>query len=132
MREPLAPNDGPMTNPEGVNSTRLAWSDQIQFTDADVVVVDSSAQKVPFVVSGSGSALMLISLKSTLLNDDYTITIGDSVQSIFGVPIDGNGDGIAGGDAVFSLRHRLRHDSDDDRDIDLIDFAALQAIYNGP
>jgi hypothetical protein len=105
MREPFVPNNGTLTNPEGVSSARIIWTNQVSFTGDDVSVVDSGGTAIPFSVSGSGSELMLISLGKTLLNDTFTVTINDTAQSLGGAAIDGDEDGIAGGAAVFTLTH---------------------------
>jgi hypothetical protein len=109
MREPSMPPPGtaPFTNPEGVSSTRILWSAAVNFVPADITVIrQSDGAPVPFAASGSGSAFMIIAFGQTLLNDTYTITINDTVVStVGGAAIDGDSNGLAGGDAVIVLTH---------------------------
>jgi len=108
MREPRMPPGGaPFTNPQGVSSTRILWSAPVAFSASDITVVRlSNGQPAPFSVSGSGSPFMIIAFGQVLLDDSYTITINDTVVSAVGaVPIDGDSNGVAGGDAVIVLAH---------------------------
>lgn len=124
MQEPKVEAEGVHTNVEGIDSLRLLFSERVLFDNSDVSLTDANDISVPFSVSGSNSQFMIIVFGETLLNDKYTITIHDSVVSVAtGASIDGNNDGLAGGDAVIVMEHRERHDSDNDNDIDLIDLA---------
>ncbi len=107
MREPKLPGTAPFTNPLGVVATRIAWSAPVNFVAADITITRlSDATPVPFAVGGSGSAFMIIAFGQILLDDAYTITINDTVvASIGGAAIDGDSNGLAGGDAVFTLTH---------------------------
>ena len=49
---------------------------------------------------------MLISFGELLSEDIYTVTISDAVQSLGGTAIDGDADGLSGGDAIFTMEHR--------------------------
>lgn len=69
---------------------------------------------------------MIITFNITLFADKYTITIHDSVVSTAtDNAINGDNNGVVGGDYIFTMEHRERHDSDNDNDIDLIDLAAF-------
>jgi len=126
MREPWVENGDVHTGESGIDSLRLLWSERVIFDNSDVSVTDANDISVPFSVSGSNSKFMIIVFGKTLLNDKYTITIHDSVVSVAtGASIDGDNDGLAGGDAVIVMEHRERHDSDNDNDIDMFDFADL-------
>lgn len=126
MREPWVEDDDVHTGELGVDSLRLLWNESIIFENADVNIVNEDGNNISFSVSGSNSQFMIIVFGETLLNDKYTITIYDSVVSaVTGVSIDGDKDGLAGGDAVIVMEHRERHDSDNDNDIDMFDFADL-------
>jgi len=123
MQEPKVKYDGVHTNPSGVDNLRLLWSENIVFENSDVYVTDANSVVISDSVSGSNSKFMIISFGQTLLNNKYTITIKDTVVSAeSGNAIDGDEDGFAGGDAVIVMEHRERHDSDNDNDIDLLDF----------
>ncbi len=133
MREPWVCADDVHTCPSGVDSLRLLWSDEITFDANDVTISDETGD-VPFTVSGSESALMTITFFDTpLLNNKYMVTIYDSVISADGgVPIDGDVDGFAGGDAVLVMEHRDPFDHDRDGDVDLLDFRGFHGAFTGP
>ncbi|MBS0197446.1 MAG: hypothetical protein JSR77_11875 [Planctomycetes bacterium] len=109
MREPsLPPGAEAFSNPQGVPFVRVLWSSAIAFSGGDLTVTRASdGHAVPFAVSGSGSQFMLISFGAPLLNDEYTITIHDTVRSLAGVPIDGDANGINGGNAVLTYTHHV-------------------------
>ncbi|NIP24712.1 MAG: hypothetical protein GWN67_29260 [Phycisphaerae bacterium] len=124
MREPWVENDDVHTGEKGVDDLRLLWSEPVLFSNADVTVENEDSNSIPFSVSGSGSQFMIIAFGEKLLNDKYTLTITESVvSSATGYAIDGDNDGIAGGDAILNMEHRERHDSDNDNDIDFCDLA---------
>jgi len=133
MREPWVETDDVHTGPSGVDSLRLLWSEVVLFDSTDVTVTNQEAEPVPLSVSGSNSQFMIIAFGDVLLNDRYTITINDSVVSAAtGAAIDGDDDGLAGGDAVLVMEHRSPFDSDRDADVDLTDFGAFQEVFTGP
>lgn len=71
---------------------------------------------------------MVVTFGALLVDDAYTITVADTVVSASaGVPIDGDGDGEAGGDAVFTMEHRCRADVNDNGSIDFPDILAILA-----
>lgn len=105
MREPSTPNNVPFTNPEGVAFTRLLWSAPLTFAAGDISVTRAGGANVPFSVSGSGTAFMLISFAQPLLNDVYTITVRDTARGAGNTPIDGDANGVAGGTLIFTMSH---------------------------
>jgi hypothetical protein len=126
MREPLVENDDVHTGKSGVDSVRILWNEKVLFNNNDVNISDEDGNDITLSVSGSNSQFMIIAFSETLLNDRYTITIHDTVISaITGAAIDGDNDGLEGGDAVLIMEHRYRHDSDNDNDIDFYDFSRL-------
>ena len=133
MREPWVKADDVHTGPSGVDWLRLLWSERVLFDNEDVSITNEDAEPVSFSVSGSNSQFMIIAFGEVLLNDEYTITISDSVVSAeTGAAIDGDDDGLAGGDAILEMEHRSPFDHDRDGDVDLPDFAAFQAAFTGP
>ena len=57
-------------------------------------------------------------------NNVYTITVSDTVLSAeTGNSIDGDKDGLAGGDAIIGIEHRKRSDFNNDNDVDFNDLA---------
>ena len=110
----------------GIEELRLLWSEPVVFSDEDITVTNEDSNSVSFIESvwNSNPMIMAITFDKPLLNDEYTITIADSVvSSTTGYAIDGDNDGTAGGDAVLVMEHRQRHDSDNDNDIDFYDLA---------
>lgn len=105
MREPSTPNNAAFTNPGGVAFTRLLWSSPLTFSASDISVTRTGGAAVPFSVSGSGTAFMLISFAQPLVNNTYTITVRDTARSTGGVQIDGDANGITGGNLVFTMAH---------------------------
>jgi len=131
--DPSTPPASPLTG-AAVDAVRVIFNEPVTFDDADVSITNAGAQAVPFDASGSGSPFMIIGLGEPLASDTYTVTIADSVISLAtGQPLDGDGNGVAGGDHVFELRHRdCCADCDDDGDTDLADFAVFQSLFTGP
>lgn len=126
MLEPWVNDDDVHTGDGGVELLRILWSEPVIFDGNDVSIKGEDNVDVPFSISGSNSQFMIIAFGQTLLNDEYTITISDSVQSEeTGFVIDGDNDGLPGGDAVLIMEHRQRHDSDNNNDVGLSDFAAF-------
>jgi hypothetical protein len=130
MREPWPEGDDVHTGDSGVDSLRLLWNEPILFDEYDITVTNEDEGPVSFSVSGSNSQFMIIVFGEMLLQDTYTITVSDSVVSAeTGVAIDGDNDGLAGGDAILVMTHRHPLDYDRDRDIDLSDLAELLGMY---
>ena len=127
MQEPKSISDGVFTDTAGAMSLKLLWSEAVVFSNDDVYVEDEGEQEVEVSVYGSGTEFMIITFESPLQYDEFTITIHDTVVSVKNseIVIDGDNDGLAGGDAVIVLGHRLREDSDNSNNIDLLDLAGL-------
>lgn len=134
MRDPHVVADNVHTGPSGVSSERILFNEPILFSGADVTITDSLAAPVPFSVIGSNSTFMLISFGTPLFDDDYTITIADTVVgAVSGQPIDGDNDGAAGGNAVIVMKHRRRPDSNNDFNVNVTDLLQLLASWGfGP
>lgn len=124
MRNPLAAVGGVHTNETGVGSVRLLFDEPLSFENTDITVTDENGKNVVAYATGSGSPVMVITFNEVLFANRYTITVHDTVVSTAtAAAIDGDNNGQAGGDLVFTMEHRERHDSDDDNDIDLNDLA---------
>jgi hypothetical protein len=123
IREPWVEGDDVHTGEKGVDDLRLLWNEAILFSNTDMTIEDEAGQAVPFSVTGSNSQFMIIVFGETLLNDKYTITIADTVKSVeTGAAIDGDNNGLAGGDAVLVMEHRKRSDIDDNNRVNMLDF----------
>jgi len=138
MQEPKTVNDGVFTDANGVPSVRLLWSDPVTFAEfGDASVTYTEGEFVYDVndpsLSGSGSEIMTITFEEPLQYGEFTITIADTVVSeATGSAIDGDGDGVTGGDAVIVMEHRLREDLDNNNYIDLSDLAGLAEKWLWP
>lgn len=131
--DPSTHNGGSLTGP-AVTSMRVIFNEPVAFDDADVTITNAAGQPVGFDASGSGSQFMIIGLAEPLVGDTYTVTVADTVTAVAnGQPLDGDNDGIAGGDYVFELRHVDRDaDLDADGDVDVDDFEDFQQQFTGP
>ena len=111
MREPKVVADDVHSGPSGVSLERLIFSEPVIFGPSDIEIIDDLGAQVAFSVTGSSTGLMVISFATALFQDTYPITIKDTVvgESIPGpaIPLDGDDDGIAGGDAIITMEHRL-------------------------
>jgi len=108
MREPKVEPDDFHSGRSGIDSIRLYFSDPIIFTSADVSVTDKTGQPVSFNVVGSGTNFLLVNFGEVLHTDKYFITVHDTVVSTTnGIPIDGDNNGINGGDLEFSMKHKM-------------------------
>jgi hypothetical protein len=115
MCEPSVEGDDVHTGQLGVDSLRLLWSERVLLDNDDFTITNEDDEPVLFSVSGSNSQFMIIAFGEVLLDDEYTITIHDSVISAeTRAPIDGDNDGLADGDAILTMEHR--HAFDIDRD----------------
>ena len=125
MQEPKVSDNAVFTDPNGINSVRLLWDENISFTNNDMEIINEKGDPVSCFASGTGSQFMTLSFE-TLFCDKYTITIYDSVISAeTGYSIDGDEDGFAGGDAVIVMEHRQRQDLNNDNNINLFDLSGL-------
>ena len=126
MQEPMADPNGVFTGDDGVGYVLLLWSEPVIFSADDLTVTNEELNPVSFLVDGSGTEFMNITFNELLLYDRYSITIHDSVTSVeTGNPVDGDNDGVMGGDAIIVMEHRQRVDCDNDNDVDLFDLAKL-------
>ena len=70
--------------------------------------------------------MILVTFNQVLFANRFTITLHDGIlSSATNQPIDGDNDGNAGGDFIFEMEHRERHDSNNDNIINLFDFQEL-------
>jgi hypothetical protein len=122
MRSPSAGTNGVFTNAQGIGSVDLRWSERVHFDATDISVVDEHGSNVYTTVSGIDSDLMRISFLPPLLNNKCTVTIFDSVVSLErAVAIDGDANGVSGGNTVFVMEHRQKEDMNKDNQVNLGD-----------
>ncbi len=126
MRSPSVTAGSVHTHPDGIGSVRLLFDQPINFDGDDVSVQNQAGHNVVANATGSGSPFMIITFSQILVADLYTITVRDTVvSSETGISIDGDHDGNAGGNLVFTMEHRRRMDGNNDNRIDLEDLAEL-------
>ena len=95
--------------------------------DADVPV-DLSAATIGYV---STERQLTIDFSSTLADGFYELRLSAAgFRDCAGVPLDGDDDGIAGGDFT-TVFHRFAGDFDGDADVDLADHLTFQACHSG-
>lgn len=130
MIDPNVSSDDVHSGQRGVKKIRVAWSEPVIFTAEDLYIEDEAEQEVTFSVKGSGTSVMTIALDQPLKQNRYTLYIFDSVyDEAEGLPIDGDGDGIASGHAVFLMEHRLRADFNRNNRIDVDDLAMVADLW---
>ncbi|AQQ10337.1 hypothetical protein L21SP3_02169 [Sedimentisphaera cyanobacteriorum] len=124
MRNPKAAVNGVHTNESGVGSVRLLFNEPIIFGADEASVENEDEVSISSQTTGSGSRFMIITFSEALLGDEYTITVPDTVTSKqTGNPMDGDNDGSAGGDLVFTIEHRKRQDFNNDNEVGIKDLA---------
>lgn len=122
------PNDAGGSRLSGDPTTffRIILSEPVSFSGEDLSLTNHAGQPIGFDASGSGSQFILIGLDAPLFADTYTLTIADTVTSLAtGEPLDGDNDGVAGGDAVLMFTHHCPADSNGDGLIDTRDVIAF-------
>ncbi|MEM1331225.1 MAG: hypothetical protein AAGG07_11750 [Planctomycetota bacterium] len=113
-------------NDTGVTEVTLYWDEPVVIgaDDVSVVTSDALAQPVPFRVLDSGAQAVTIEFRgepggsssgtTPLISGSYTVTVSDRARAISNnAPIDGNADGIAGGDLEVTVTHAYRVDFDE-------------------
>jgi hypothetical protein len=126
MLDPHVMPDDVHTGASGVNRLMILWSEPVVFNLADISIIDENGMPVGFNALGSNTQIMTLNFVNNLLHDIYTITISDTVISAStALPIDGDENGVAGGDAIILMKHRKRIDHDNSNMIDFRDIARI-------
>ncbi|MFQ5806149.1 MAG: M1 family aminopeptidase [Phycisphaerae bacterium] len=120
----------------------VTFSEDVNCGAADFSVEEEVAGPVTFTFSYSaGGYTATLDFGGPLPAGSYTVTISDSIQSTNGIALDGeisdpadpsslpSGEGLPGGDAVFTFSVICAGDLDDDGDVDLSDLATLLSNY---
>lgn len=128
--DPSVPSGSTITG-DPVDALRVVFTEPVSFTDTDVTIANSAGQPVAFDASGSGSQFMIIGLAAPLSGDDYTVNLAETITSVStGQPLDGDNDGIAGGDATLTFTHRCLADDNQDGNVTPADFNAWIINFN--
>lgn len=130
MIDPNVANDDVHSGKKAIHKVRVAWSEPVVFTVDDLYIEDEVQDEVAFTLQGSGTSLMTIVFDPPLQQNLYTLYIFDSVyDASAGLPIDGDGDGMASGHAVFVMEHRRRADFNRNNRIDVDDLAVVADLW---
>ncbi|MEM9065982.1 MAG: hypothetical protein AAGB51_10880 [Planctomycetota bacterium] len=82
------------------------WDRGVNMTDADVTVLsENTGQPLGFAVAGTEEPVTGVFLLTPLIGDAAVVTIRDTATSTAGTPIDGDGDGMPGGDLILRYEH---------------------------
>lgn len=133
MRTPWTPTDQ-YVGDVPIDHAKIMFSEPMTISESDVSVVTAAGYYVPFTLSGQGTELLTIHF-SVPLEDacSYVVAIHDSATgATSGMALDGDGDGVAGGDHVFELRRRLVGDLDGSGTIDFDDIAPFVSLIGTP
>ncbi len=135
--------DTPVGDPAGVPHATLYWSEPITISENDVMVVSENGAglPVPFEVSGSGTQVTTITFTGDpggadtggpvpLTEGGYEVTVFDSARaSENNFPIDGDGDGVAGGNVAVSVVSSCIADCDGNGILNLDDLDCFVASF---
>ncbi|MEM7756235.1 MAG: hypothetical protein AAF297_11430, partial [Planctomycetota bacterium] len=115
--------EAPVTEPAGVAEARLYWSEPVNIDESDLVIVaaDASGAPVPFELDTSDEQVTVVRFTGTpggsdtgmpvpLLLGAYSITVLETATGLTNAPIDGDNDGVAGGEATVLVAHNCLAD----------------------
>jgi len=133
--ETVLPNGAP-------TEITITFSENVTVSAADLAVEEAVAGPVDFTLDYSASDYTAtLALDASLPIGCYTLTVRDSVESANGIALDGeiespldpqslpSGEGLPGGEAVFSFFVRCFGDLDGDLDVDMDDVEVLLQHY---
>ncbi|MEM9826961.1 MAG: dockerin type I domain-containing protein, partial [Planctomycetota bacterium] len=97
--------------------------------ESEISIIDE--QTVVRLTFNTGAS---VSAGRQLLDGEYQLLIDDSKAGSFGSPLDGDGDGTAGGDYIFGASpaddfFRKYGDENGDRSVNLLDFAGFRTDF---
>ena len=135
--------DLPVNDLAGVPQARLYWSEPVTISASDITVLtaDATGQPVPFTVEGSGTQVTTITFTGAPSGPDtgspvpltlgaYAITVRDTARaSANNAPIDGDNDGVAGGDTSVTVTHICNADLAEPAG--LLDLSDVTAFIDG-
>lgn len=116
-----------------IADVRYVFDQGVLVDEFDITIVDDQMNSVPFALTVISPQEIEIAFVGALSFDSYTISLADTIVSTStALSLDGDQDGLAGGDAIFGLTHDSGADLDFDGDVDLLDFGEFQLSFTGP
>ena len=140
----VRPLPGEMILPDAApEQLAITFSEDVVAAAGDFAVVEDQAGPQAFTIDYSpDNYTATLNFEQPLALGNYTVTVHDTIQSSHAFSLDGeiddptnpqtlpSGDGLPGGDAVFTFFVRCPGDLDRDRDVDLDDLEALLQHYS--
>jgi hypothetical protein len=130
-------NDGPAQR-SMVNSLTVTFDGPVTIDSAAFTLSREDGRPVELTVAASevnGQTVAVLTfvgsdvVGGSLADGSYTLTVrADQVHDRWGRELDGDGDGLAGGDRTDGF-HRLFGDSDGDRDVDRVDRSLFRSAF---
>lgn len=138
------PLPGEMILPQAApTQVTITLSEDVTCAAADFVVAEETAGPATFTFSYSpDNYTATLDFGQPLATGSYTLTVADAIQSANAIVLDGeiadplsppslpSGEGLPGGEAVFTFLVRCPGDLDGDLDADMDDLRALLQHYN--
>ena len=114
--------DGVVRGVHGVTELTLLWSLPVSISEYDVAVTDSFGTPVQVSVDASDPQRTRLELERAIFAETFTVRVADTaVAAVTGAAIDGDGDGVPGGDAVRTLTHVCPADVNEDGVVNIAD-----------
>ncbi len=135
--------DAPNNNAAGLEEACLYWSEPVTIAATDLVVLDMAGAGlgVPVQVSGSGTQVTTVTFTGApggadtgapvpLMEGTYAITVLDSARATANNrPIDGDGDGVAGGSVTVNVINDCFADCDGNGALNVDDIDCFVASF---
>jgi hypothetical protein len=110
------------TDENAISQMKVVWNEPVNVTAADISVVDENGNAVTFAADTSDPRVTVIMFDKPLIYNRYQVTFFDTITSAAtNAKIDGDDDGLPGGNAVFYIEHRHRTDLDNTNRTDIKD-----------
>lgn len=124
--------DGVVRGVDGVTAATLLWSDGVSVPESAVVVTDAAGDPVQVSVDASDPQRTRVEFERALYADTFTLRVLDTAAaSVTGAAIDGDTDGVPGGDAVRTLTHICPGDLTEDGILNMADLSLFIELYRG-
>lgn len=131
---PASPFSNNILSGDPLPKARYVFSEPVTVSTADISVTNGLSESVTFSLTTVSPQIIEVVFDTSIDNDTYTIVLHDTIVSQgYEAALDGDQDGLSGGDATFTLTHvDGSADLDLDGDVDLADFEIFQLAFTGP